>query len=157
MPSCIIIRGAAGVGKTTIAKELARITKSDYYSVDDVLEQNGLDTIIGDGIPADNFIKADDIILKNLNDEKTAVIDGCFYREEQLKHMKENCKKLHIFTLHANLPECKRRNARRSEPLPSDAVEQVYKLVYNIREGVIITTMNKTIRQIIKEILSYQD
>ena len=54
MEYCIIIRGPAGVGKTTIAKELARNLDADYFSFDEIMEENKLDTIVGDGIPSKN-------------------------------------------------------------------------------------------------------
>ena len=60
MPPYIVIRGPLGVGKTTIAKALARQLDGLYLSIDDVLDENNLD-VIEDGepcIPAENFVAA---------------------------------------------------------------------------------------------------
>jgi len=61
----IIIRGALGIGKSTIARKLSRILNAGYISIDKVLEENGLDKVEPDAecIPAKNFILADEIIL----------------------------------------------------------------------------------------------
>ncbi len=82
MEYCIIIRGPAGVGKTTIAKELARDLNAHYISFDETMEINKLDTIVGDGIPSKNFIKANEIILDLIKNKKGVVLDGCFYRKK---------------------------------------------------------------------------
>jgi len=43
MEYCIIIRGPAGVGKTTIAKKLAKYLNADYASIDKIMKENKLD------------------------------------------------------------------------------------------------------------------
>ena len=92
MEYCIIIRGPAGVGKTTIAKKLARNLDADYFSFDEIMEINKLDTIIGEGIPSENFVKANEILLDLIKNKKRVVLDGCFYRKEQIDHLLNNLK-----------------------------------------------------------------
>lgn len=151
MTTCILIRGPAGVGKTSVAGEVARKIHAEYYSVDDVLQTHGLDTIKGDGIPAENFIKADNFIFEKIKSEKV-VLDGCFYREEQIQHIRELCQSLYIFTLYADLEECKRRNSQRPNSLPSDAVEDVYWMVKETQHEIPINakgTKEKVINDVI--------
>jgi len=155
MEYCIIIRGPAGVGKTTIAKELAKTLNANYFSFDEIMEENKLDTIVGDGIPSENFVKANEIILDLIRNKKRVVLDGCFYRKEQIDHLLNNLKtKVHIFTLDADIPECSERNKTRMNPLADEDIKQVHKLVSKIKIGIIIITAGKSIKQIVSDILN---
>jgi len=59
----IIIRGPAGIGKSTVARKLAKILNTHHFSFDEILEKNKLDSIERDGISADNFVKANELVL----------------------------------------------------------------------------------------------
>jgi shikimate kinase len=156
MEYCIIIRGPAGVGKTTIAKELARNLNADYFSFDEIMEGNKLDTIVGDGIPSENFVKANEIILDLIKNKDRVLLDGCFYRKEQIDHLLNNLKaKVHIFTLKADIAECSKRNNTRMNPLADNDIKQVYNLVSKIKIGIIINTSGKSIKQIVSDILNH--
>lgn len=136
MEYCIIVRGPAGVGKTTIAKELARNLNSDYFSFDEIMEINKLDTIVDDGIPSENFVKANKIILDLIRNKERVILDGCFYRKEQIDHLLNNLKtKAHIFTLNADITKCSERNKTRINPLTDDDIKQVYNLVSRIKRN----------------------
>lgn len=66
MSYSIIIRGPLGCGKTTIAKKLAEKINAHYFSIDQILQEHGLDKVDdpdAETIPAKNFIKANEIIL----------------------------------------------------------------------------------------------
>lgn len=155
MEYCIIIRGPAGVGKTTIAKELARNLDADYFSFDEIMEANKLDTIIGDGIPSKNFVKANEIVLDLIKNKDRVILDGCFYRKEQLDHLLHNIKaKVYIFTLNADVTECSERNKMRVNSLADEDIKQVHNLVSKIKIGRIINTSGKSIKQIVSEILN---
>src|SRR3989344_2167106 len=156
MEYCIIIRGPAAVGKTTIAKELARTINADYFSFDEIMEINRLDTIVGDGIPSDNFVKANKILLPLLIGKKRIVLDGCFYRKKQINHLLKNLKtKVYIFTLDAEAIECSKRNKTRKDSLTDADIKQVHDLVSRVKAGVIINTTGKSVKQIVSEILNY--
>ncbi|MCA9487068.1 MAG: AAA family ATPase, partial [Nanoarchaeota archaeon] len=133
MAVCVIIRGPAGVGKTTIAKELSNHLNADYISFDEILEKNELDTIIGDGIPSKNFIQANKIILPNikktLKQGKNVVLDGCFYRKSQYEHLKNEIENLIIFTLSSSLEICQERNNIRGGRMSPEAIKDVFNLV----------------------------
>ena len=156
MEYCIIIRGSAGVGKTTIAKELARNLNADYFSFDEIMETNKLDTIVGDGIPSKNFVKANKLILDLIRNKKRVVLDGCFYRKKQINNLLNNLKtKVHIFTLNADITECSERNKTRINPLADEDIKQVHNLVSRIKIGIMINTVGKSIKQIVSEILNH--
>lgn len=158
MEYCIIIRGPAGVGKTTIAKELARTLKAAYFSFDEVMKRNKLDTIVGEGIPPDNFVKANEIILTLIKDEERVILDGCFYRKEQISHLLKNLKtQVHIFTLEADVIECSKRNKTRKKSLRDHDIRQVYDLVSRIKVGTSINTSGKNVKQVTLEIVSHMN
>lgn len=65
----IIIRWPLWVGKTTISKALAKKLNAKYFSIDDVLSENGLDLIDKDigCISIKNFIKANDLVIQQID------------------------------------------------------------------------------------------
>src|SRR3989344_4496411 len=114
----VIIRGAAGIGKTTIAKKVAKKIKAKYFSYDKLMKKAKLDTISGGGIPSKSFVKANELIIPLIKQKKRVVLDGCFYRKEQVDHLLTQLKtKGHIFTLKASLAECLSRNQTRKKPM----------------------------------------
>ena len=156
MEYCIIIRGPAGVGKTTIAKELASNLNADYFSFDKIVEDNNLDIVVGNGIPSANFIKANEIIIPLIIQKKRVVLDGCFYRKKQISHLLNKLKtKVYVFTLDADIRECLKRNRTRKNPMTEDNIKQVHKLVSEIQIGISINTLGKSIHQIVSEILNH--
>ncbi len=147
----VIIRGPLGIGKTTIAKELAKKLKAQYISIDKILKKHKLDVIDKKQgcITLKNFIKGNNLILKKI--KKKAVIDGCFYHLKQIQNLKKHLKPLYIVTLTATLKTCIKRDKNRKKSYGEEATKAVYKLVSNY--GKIINTENKTKNQITKEIL----
>ncbi|MFH0701027.1 MAG: AAA family ATPase [Candidatus Woesearchaeota archaeon] len=153
MRYCIIIRGPAGVGKTTIAKQLALSLGAEYFSFDQVMEDNKLDTIVGDGIPAENFMRANDLIIPLVMQKGKAVLDGCFYRKEQLDHLLHNLKiKTSIFTLDAGVEDCVKRNIMRNGAMTEEDIKQVHVLVSKLKVGTFIETKGKSVSEVLSEI-----
>ncbi len=62
----IIIRGPLSIGKSTISKKLGDILNADYISIDKILEENKLDNVVGKGIPLENFIKGNNIVIPEI-------------------------------------------------------------------------------------------
>lgn len=154
----VIIRGPAGVGKSSIARELEKELKANYISFDEVMSKHHLDTIEGDGISTENFIKANDLVLegakKNLKKGNIVIFDGCFYREDQLKHLLENLPfKNYIFTLKAPMKICFKRNTSRSRIMSEQAIKEVHSLVSKKDFGKIIDTTGKSKKEVVKEII----
>jgi len=155
MSYCIIVRGPAGVGKTTIAKKLTNLLRGVYISYDDIMRKNKIDLIEGDGISTENFIEANKIILAIIKQKDVVVLDGCFYREKQIEHLLRELKeKAYIFTLVADLKACLIRNEKRKNPMTKKAIIDVFKLVSKIDIGIKIQTDGKTIEETVETIMS---
>lgn len=157
----IIIRGPLGIGKTTIAKKLAKLLHAEYVSIDLILEKHGLDKVECEKwIPVRNFIKAQEIILPkakdNLKKGKIVIFGACFYHKEQIKHLIKNIPYKHFaLTLKAPLEICIERDRKRKKKLGIEATKAVHKLVSMFDYGKVISTGRKTENEVIKEIISH--
>jgi adenylate kinase family enzyme len=155
----IIIRGPLGVGKTTIAKELTERLNAYYVSIDKILHDNKLDKIKGEGISLKNFIKANELAIPKIKDNlsrgKSVVIDGCFYRKEQIEHFIDNLPPPHyVFTLKASVEVCIERDKGRDRVYGEGAAVAVHSLVSKFDYGEIIDTDKKSSDEVTNEILS---
>jgi len=155
----IIIRGPLGIGKTTIAKSLAKRLNAEYISIDKVLEENSLNRKDSNYLVSD-FIKANEIVLdkvkKALNLKKIVIFDGCFYFKEQIEHLEKNLPfKDYTFTLKAPVEACIKRDSKRKMIYGEEAARAVYNLVFKFDYGINIETENKTESQVIRKILTY--
>ncbi len=156
----IIIRGPLGVGKTTIAKKLAKILDAKYISIDAVLEKSGLDKVSGKEkyISLRNFITVNKKSLPKMKNilkrSKIIVLDGNFYYKKQIQHLIRKLLryKIYIFTLKATLPTCIKRDGQRKKPYGKDAVQAVYSAVSRFDYGIKVKTDNKTTMQVVREI-----
>jgi shikimate kinase len=154
----IIIRGPLGVGKSTIARALAKRLGAFYIAMDDVLKEHGLD-VLGNRtcIPAENFIKADELVLPQAKAElkkRVVIFDGCFYHMEQLRHLEWALPSKHvIFDLKAPLALCIQRDSKREKPYGEAATKAVFALVSRFDYGVPIDTKGKTAAMCVEEIL----
>lgn len=139
----IIVRGPLGCGKTTIAKRLAQDLRAEHISIDDILDEHGLDQAdpeIG-GISAANFIKANEIVLPGVKDAlkngKVVVFDGCFYHKEAIDHLIDNLPYPHyVFTLKAPVEMCITRDKGRSKTYGEDAARVVHMFVSKFDYGI---------------------
>jgi dephospho-CoA kinase len=156
----IIIRGSAGVGKSTISKLLAERIKAEIIHFDKVVKSLGMDYIPGDKwISLDKFLKADKIKISEFRDklEKgiNLIIDGNFYYKEQIEDLVNSLDfPNYIFTLKADLQECIKRDKTRDGELGEQATTDVFKLVSAFDYGTDIDTNGKTSAEIIGEIIS---
>jgi predicted kinase len=162
MTYCIIIRGPLGIGKSTIAKKLARQLGAKYISIDNVLAKHKLDKVGKHEkyIPARNFIKAQEIILpevkENLSRGRKIIFDACFYHKGQIEHLIKNLQiKCYVFTLKATLQTCIGRDSKRKKTYGKDAATAVYKAVTKFNYGTIIDTEGKTSDDVVREIKSH--
>lgn len=159
--SCyIIIRSPAGVGKTTVAKRLAPRLSARIICFDEIMAKHNLDTIVGDGISTENFIRGDKIILEELKSilkkDGIIIIDVCFYRKGHLDHLIKSLPCRHfIFTLKASVEECIKRDKGRIKPMPKHDIIDVDKLVSGYEVGIPIDTEGKTADETVEEILAY--
>jgi predicted kinase len=155
----VIIRGYLGVGKTTVAKQVARKIKAKYFSIDEILAKNKLDRVCRRCIPLENFLKGNEIVLKQaktlLAKGKPIVFDGNFYHKGNITHLVRNLRVPHkVFTLKAPLKVCIARDAQRKGSYGKWPVIAVYNLVNNTKYGKTINTNKKSSNQVVKEIVS---
>lgn len=163
MSQLIIIRGPAGVGKTTIAKILANKLSAKYISLDELLHKHGLAKMSGICIKEENFFKVNEEAIpeaiKTLEIEKQNVImDGNFYHINYLKILLEKIPFPNkVFTLKASVENCIKRDAPRKgkAKIGEDNIRQVHDLVSRFDYGTIIQTEGKTPQQVAEEIISY--
>jgi broad-specificity NMP kinase len=147
----IIIRGPLGIGKTTIAKILCKKLNLKYISFDQVLKDNGLDRK-DDKFTASDYIRANQIVLKSIR--SSTVFDGCFYFRQQITHLKKHLKgKVYVFTLKASLKTCMARDKGRKKSYGKDAAEAVYVMVNRFDYGTTIETDDKTIKEVVNDII----
>jgi broad-specificity NMP kinase len=159
-PCFIIIRGPAGVGKTTIARELANKIKGEVFHFDKIMKQLGLDYIPGEKcIPLWKFLKADGLMIPKFREKLEKgiiIIDGNFYFKRHINDLVKKMNSSHfIFTLKANLQACINRDKTRKDCLGKKDIRDVFKFVSAFDSGISINTNNKSVENIVKEIISY--
>lgn len=156
----VVIRGPLGVGKSTIAKVIAEKIGGVYISVDEVLDQNGLDKAVeGEGIPLENFLKANELIAQQARraegQNKQVVIDGNFYHKKQIDQLVSILENAAVFTLKASVETCIARDAARENPYGEDAARAVHMFVSAFDYGTVIDTETQTVQETIRSVMSY--
>ena len=155
----IIIRGPAGVGKTTIALNLHDKLGADYVSFDEILEKNKLDISDGRGIAKESFLKANEIVINQVKEKlengQIVIMDGCFYHKDQLEDLEKSLLFEHfIFDLKATVKDCIVRDKSRKSIGP-DAIRAVHSMVSEFDYGVPIETGGKTVEGVVGEIMGF--
>ncbi len=160
MKFSVILRGSAGVGKTTIAKELAKQINAKIIFFDKLLKDMKLDYVPGDKwIPEENFMKANKEKLPMFKEkfkDQIVIFDHNFYHLNHLKDLINNldCDH-HVFTLKADVNKCIERDKVRDKTLGKDAINAVFNLVSKFDFGSLIHTDNKTVQEVVNEIISH--
>jgi len=161
MPKIIIIRGAAGVGKTVVSKNVAKVLKGKYVSMDKIVD-NKKNKLYKDKekgmISQKSFLKANKLLLtkfnKEIKDGKILIIDGCFYWKSQIMNFKKRFgQDLLVFTLKASLKTCIRRDNKRKKPIGKDAIGAVYNASTKFDCGILIDTNKRNVYGVVGEIL----
>ncbi|MBT4349671.1 ATP-binding protein [bacterium] len=160
MSYLIIIRGPLGVGKTTIAKKLAVKLKGEYFSVDKILGKYKLGyDAEGGNISQKSFLKTNKILApearKFLDKNIPVIFDGNFYWQSHINDLVNKLGVKHyIFTLHASLETCIKRDEDRDKTYGVDAAKAVYKRSVELDRGTVINTMSSE-ESVLKEIISF--
>ena len=157
----IIIRGPAGIGKSTIVVQLSKLLKGYNIAFDKILKENDLDYVVGEKcVPVHKFLAANKIVIPKAKEKlergHIVIFDGNFYHKLQIEDLISNLQfPYFVFTLKSDLNECFARNKTRSYPLDEQAIEDVFKLVSRFDYGVLIDTNAKTIYEVVQEIIKY--
>ncbi len=155
----IIIRGPAGVGKTSIAHKLSQLLHAYYIGFDTVLQCHNLDFISENGCVSEcNMLLANKMIIpeaqERLKNRQSVIFDGNFYHKSQLEDLITELKYPYlIFTLKADLPTCSARNKMRKQPLNDQEIKNVFELVSKFDYGEVINTNGYNVGEIVQKIL----
>ena len=156
----LIIRGALGVGKSTISTQLAKQLHAHYIAIDRVLDEYDLGKDKEKGYTSQkSFKKANEIISPKtelyLKKGRPVVFDGNFYWKSQIDDLIQRLEFPHyVFTLKAPLKLCIERDAARTKKHGSDAARAVYKKSTQFTYGVEID-VGGTIDDTVQKIISY--
>ena len=155
----IILRGPAGIGKSTIVKLLSSKIKAEVFHIDNMLDRLNLGYKQGEKwVPLNNFLEVDKKIISEINKKikhKKIIIEGNFYHKEHIKDLLKSINsKNYIFTLKASVKTCIERDSKRNS-IGKKNIKDVHKLVSKFDEGILINTDNKNKEEIVKEIISY--
>lgn len=157
----IIIRGPAGVGKTTIASMLAKLLHGFHISIDSILAQHGLNYVSGEPcVPEYKMLAANKIVIpvaqKKLAAGQIVIFDGNFYHKLQIEDLTTVLGyPSFVFTLKADLETCLARNRVRTTLLHEQGVKDVFDLVSQFDYGVVVDTNNKIAEKVVREITIY--
>ena len=162
-PKLIIVRGPLGVGKTTISKLRADRIGAFYISIDKVLEDNKLDSIVeGEScISAENFLLANKValpeIISHLMQEESVIVDVNFYHTEAIEDLlnKVGDFESDVFTLKASLDECVERDSKREKNYPLSEVSTVHGLVTKFDYGINIDVESISAEETIEAISKF--
>lgn len=141
MATSVIIRGALGVGKTTVAHALADAIEGHVVSIDSILERHGLEEWESGYISERSFRRANDFAIEealpHLRAGRSVIFDGNFYYRSAIDDLLGRLPRPHqVFTLKAPVAECRQRDARRAVPLGEEAVEEVFAKVAEVDYGI---------------------
>ena len=173
MKKLIIIRGASGVGKTTVAEKLANVLKVKKLARVPVDITPGRLIVRPYSIDRNEMAKItqenSESLIKNFLSEGYVVItDGIFYRKHKNKNSlkrlinigKKNGAKTYVIELEADINDVVERIRQRSKTdkksdnnfkRVKERYEKFSKTKY--KESILIDTKRKSVNKIVKEII----
>jgi tRNA uridine 5-carbamoylmethylation protein Kti12 len=136
-----VVRGPLGIGKTTVAKRLARSLRGRYISVDAILEEFDLEEWSEGYISEASFLRTNPFVVEratpHLANGTPVVVDGNFYWESQVSDL---CGRIPypstVFTLKGSLELCIFRDAHRKRSFGEDSARDVYAKVVSFECGI---------------------
>lgn len=139
----LIIRGPLGIGKSTVTRELCQRLGATALSIDQILEEHGLEEWEDGFISEDSFRQANAIAAhraeKPLTQGSPVIFDGNFYWKSQIEDLVARLPYPHeILTLDAPLAVCIARDAGRAVSLGSEGATQVYQKSTAFQIGVLM-------------------
>ena len=137
----IVVRGPLGIGKTTVAKRLARSLAGRYVSVDAILEEFDLEEWSEGYISEGSFLRTNAFVVERalpiLSSGVPVVVDGNFYWETQVSDL---CGRIpypsFVFTLQAPVELCIFRDAHRTRSFGEEAARAVFAKVVSFEAGI---------------------
>jgi len=127
----LIVRGPLGSGKTALSRRLVEVLKGRYVSIDQILDDHGLEQWDGDYISEQSFLDANRFAVREaegyLRGGQPVVIDGNFYWRSVVDDLLARLPYPHlVLTLKVPFSECVVRDAARTHPLGTESVRMVF-------------------------------
>jgi predicted kinase len=137
----VVIRGPLGIGKTTVAKRLARSLRGGWISVDAVLEEEDLEQWEDGYISETSFLRSNAFVVERATPwwakDAPVVVDGNFYWASQVEDLTRRWSvPWVVFTLRAPRSTCLERDAHRKRPLGEESVRDVFAKVVSFESGI---------------------
>jgi predicted kinase len=129
----VLIRGPLGIGKSTVAMQLAGTLGAEYISIDQILDDHGLETWYRGYVSQRAFLRANAYAVRRarpfLRKGRSVIFDGNFYYRTQIEDLVSQLDYRHyVLTLKAPLRVCIERDGRRVPPYGSEAARAVYSI-----------------------------
>lgn len=158
MSHYVIVRGALGVGKTTVAKALAETLGGRVISIDAILDQHNLEEWDEGYISLRSFLRANDFAIAEaeplLRKGVPVVFDGNFYYRGQIDDLAGRLVFPHaVCTLKAPLSDCIDRDRRRELSYGEEAVREVFAKVGEVEYGVDLDA-RRPVSEVVPEIVA---
>ena len=154
---CIVLRGPLGVGKTTVARALAKELHARVISIDDILEREGLEQWEDGYISEAAFVRANAFAANEaaptLRKGAPVIVDGNFYHRGAIEDLLARLGTPHlVVTLVAPLATCVQRDRAREGSLGAAATRDVFRKVAEVRYGIEVDA-RPPVEQIVGKIL----
>jgi len=156
----VVVRGALGVGKTTVAIALAKRLGGHVVSIDAILERHQLEEWEEGYISVGSFLRANDFALADaeirLRRGVPVVFDGNFYHRVVIADLQERAGcPVWVYTLRAPLEACLARDRARPVSYGEEAVRAVFEKAGEVDVGKSIDAerpVGKVISQIARDL-----
>ncbi|MGA7924296.1 MAG: ATP-binding protein [Thermoplasmata archaeon] len=157
----VIVRGPLGVGKTTVARALAKAIGATYISIDRILEERDLEEWAGGYISEEALRRANvfaaDEARTILEVRRPVIVDGNFYWRSQIEDLESRLRYPHaIVKLEAPLEVCVERDAMREVSLGREGAEMVYAKSLECGQGIPVPatgSVRETLRWIVEHVV----
>ena len=158
MSYCIILRGPAASGKTTIALRLQQELGAHHICIDQIKKRLGLKHSEQEKLQANTIALQE--AKEHLAKGRVVIFEEVFYYASQLSGLVAQLPVPHkIFSLYAPAELCVQRNIQRRKAglrnMSDEDVKLVHELVSRVAYGIPVATSGVTVDETLSTILSH--